>query len=159
MDNNSDRECIFCDIANGRAPCFLIYDDLDCMAFLTPYPNTYGQTVVITKKHYSSYYANTPLIAINKLMRAIKKVAQMLDNAYKDVGRTAVVFEGWGVDHLHAKLYPMHGTIDPNKRQKSSSIAFFDVYPGYVTTENKHQRMNDDLLREHQRFILQANGK
>lgn len=146
--------CIFCEILKGKEPCYKIYEDKYCIAFLTPFPNTYGQTVVITKKHYSSYFKEVPNNAINALMYAVKKVADILDKAYEDVGRTAVVFEGWGVDHLHAKLYPMHGTIIPERRQSSSSKAFFTLYPGYVTTENKHQRMSDGELKNQLKKIL-----
>jgi len=129
------------------------------MAFLTPYPNTPGQTVVITKKHYSSYYADVPILVLKNLMQAVKHVAKMLDRAYPDVGRTAVVFEGWGIEHFHAKLYPMHGTIEPEKRPHSSSTAFFNTYPGYVTTENKYQRMSDEQLLFNQQKIIKANEK
>ena len=31
-------------------------------------------------------------------------------SALKNVGRTGLILEGFGVDHLHAKLFPMHGT-------------------------------------------------
>lgn len=43
-------------------------------------------------------------------MLASKRVALLLDEALDDVGRTGMIFEGYGVDHLHAKLFPMHGT-------------------------------------------------
>lgn len=152
------NECIFCHIVSDVESCYKIYEDQYCLAFLTPYPNTFGQTVVITKKHYSSYFADVPNAALNHLIKAIKNVAIMLDRAYDDVGRTAVVFEGWGINHLHAKLYPMHGTIDPANRQKSSSIAFFDTYPGYVTTENKHTKLDDNVLYYHQQLILSKNN-
>lgn len=147
-------DCIFCKIVSGQEPCYRIYEDEHCLAFLTPYPNTYGQAVVITKKHYSSYFAEVPLIALTHLMNAARTVALNIDAAYPDVGRTAVVFEGWGIPHLHAKLYPMHGTNIPANRQQSSSKAFFQVYPGYVTTENKHERMVDEELKLQQQLIL-----
>lgn len=150
------EDCIFCKIVAGLESCFKIYEDDFCLAFLTPFPNTYGQAVVITKRHYSSYFADVPSIALNHLMNAAKNVALNLDAAYADVGRTAVVFEGWGVPHLHAKLYPMHGTDVPENRQRSSSKAFFQLYPGYVTTENKHEKMDDAELLKQQQLILSA---
>ncbi len=48
----------------------------------------------------------------------------------EDVGRTALVFEGFKVAHVHAKLFPLHGTkmkkwkrIEGNVRA-TTSLAF-----------------------------------
>ncbi len=49
------------------------------------------------------------------LVIAAKKTAQLLDEALKGVARTGMILEGYGVDHLHAKLFPMHGTGEDDK--------------------------------------------
>src|SRR3989344_5755823 len=100
--------CIFCKIVNGEAPCHKIWEDEKHLAFLTPYPNTEGASVVIPKKHYPSYAFDLPDNVLNDLIIATKKVARVLDSSLADVGRTAMVFEGFGVDHVHTKLFPMH---------------------------------------------------
>ena len=41
-----------------------------------------------------------------------KAVAKRLDAALADVDRTAMVLEGFGADHVHAKLFPLHGSAD-----------------------------------------------
>ena len=67
---------------------------------------------------------------LSKLIIATKKVAKLLDSKLDDVGRTAMVFEGYGVDHVHAKLYPMHGTKDLKewKKIEKEIDKYFDVY-------------------------------
>ncbi len=94
MDN-----CIFCEIVKGRIPCEKILESDEFFAFLSIFPNTEGVTVVIPKKHYSSYIFDLPDEVIYQLMIFSKKVVRMIDLNLKDVGRTAVVFEGFGVDH------------------------------------------------------------
>ncbi len=49
------NHCLFCNIVKGVAPAHKIGEDDRHLAFLTPYPNTRGAAVVITKQHHSSY--------------------------------------------------------------------------------------------------------
>ena len=68
-----------------------------------------------------------------------KKIAHKLDHFFDDVGRTALVFEGFGVDHVHAKLFPMHGTklIHENWQPIKSSIdKYFHEYEGYISSHD-----------------------
>ena len=127
------KDCIFCKIAKGEAPCHKIYEDKDCLAFLDILPNTKGMTLVITKKHYPSYAFDMPEEAYNKLLLATKKVVKILDGALK-VKRIAMVMEGLGVDHAHIKLYPLHGLKEKFAEIIAEERKFFKKYPGYVTT-------------------------
>src|SRR3989344_5336435 len=99
-----ERNCIFCKIVKGESPCHKIWEDKKHLAFLSIFPNTEGFSVVITKKHYSSYAFDLPDDILKKLIIASKKVAKILDAKLEDVGRTGMIFEGFGVDHVHAKL-------------------------------------------------------
>jgi diadenosine tetraphosphate (Ap4A) HIT family hydrolase len=71
------------------------------------------------------------------MMAACKEVASKIDRAFDDVGRTGVIFEGFGVNHLHAKLVPMHGTKSSEWQQhKSDNKAFYSTYPGYIASHD-----------------------
>jgi histidine triad (HIT) family protein len=130
-------QCIFCDIAAGRAPCHKVWEDERHLAFLTIFPNTDGTTVVITKNHHDSYFADLPTSVRSGLADAAATVARKIDAAFPDVGRTAMVFEGFGVNHIHAKLYPLHGTAMPDwKPIKSEQRKFFTQYEGYVSSHD-----------------------
>lgn len=135
------ENCIFCKIAKGEAPRYKIWEDEKHIAFLNIYPNTEGVTLVIPKKHYPSYFADLPEDVLQDLIMASKKVAKLLDQSFEDVGRTGLVFEGFGVDHVHTKLYPMHGTSDLTewKKIESDQEKFFEKYEGFLSTHDyKH---------------------
>src|SRR3989344_429665 len=100
------EECIFCRIAKGEVPSHTIWEDDKPLAFLSIFPNTPGFSVVIPKQHQPSYVANASPEVAKGLIVAAQKVCQLLDKSFVDVGRTGIIFEGFGVDHLHAKLFP-----------------------------------------------------
>jgi len=151
-------DCIFCQIARKKAPCHLIYEDDTYIAFLSIFPNTDGFTVVTTKEHYPSYAFENSDEVLSGLVLATKKVAQMLDKAFSDVGRTGMFFEGFGVDHLHSKLFPMHGTANMAewKPIEMSKREFFTQYPGYLSSHDAG-RADDVKLAELAKKIRQSN--
>lgn len=144
MDN-----CIFCIITKGESPAHVIWEDDKHIAFLSIFPNTLGTTVVIPKKHYTSYAFDLPDVVLSDLILATKKVAKLLDSKLEDVGRTAMVFEGFGVDHIHAKLFPMHGTENMKewKPIESEVNKYFDKYEGYISSHD-YKREDDNKLAD-----------
>lgn len=140
------QDCIFCKIVSGEAPCHKIWEDELYLAFLSIFPNTEGFSVVIAKAHYPSYAFDLPDEILNGLVAAAKTVAKLLDSKLEDVGRTGMIFEGFGVDHIHAKLFPMHGTkIAEWKQHKSSVDKYFEKYEGYISSHD-YKRADDDKL-------------
>ncbi|MDI6778070.1 MAG: HIT family protein [Patescibacteria group bacterium] len=141
------KDCIFCKIAKGEAPAHKIWEDKKHLAFLSIYPNTEGYTVVITKKHYSSYAFDQNDKILTELMLASKKVAKLLDSKLKDVGRTGLILEGFGIDHLHTKLIPMHGTKMKKWKPMLSKVKkYFRKYEGYISSHDS--RREDDKKLE-----------
>jgi diadenosine tetraphosphate (Ap4A) HIT family hydrolase len=141
--------CIFCKIVRGEDPSHKIWEDENFLAFLSIFPNTEGTTVVIPKVHYTSYAFDLSDEVLSGLMLATKKVAKLLDSKIKDVGRTAMVFEGFGIDHIHAKLFPMHGTADMKEWKviESKVNKYFDRYEGYISSHD-YKRADDAKLAE-----------
>jgi len=140
------EDCIFCRIAKGEAPAHRIWEDEEHLAFLSIFPNTEGFAVVITKKHYPSYAFDLPDDVLAGLVAAAKKVGKLLDAKLDDVGRTGMVFEGFGVDHVHAKLFPMHGTkLAAWKPLKSNVDKYFEKYEGYISSHD-YKRADDNKL-------------
>ncbi len=141
-------DCIFCKIAAGEAPAYIVWEDDTHMAFLTRHPNTEGFTVLITKDHYDSYFADLPEDVLAGLMSAAQKVARKLDAAFDDVGRTALIFEGFGVNHIHAKLPPLHGTKSDSWQQHIAKIdTYFDTYPGYISSHDSIEASEETLAQ------------
>lgn len=144
------EHCIFCQIAQAKAPAHRIWEDDHHLAFLGIFPNTKGMTVVIPKEHQPSYIFDAEDAVVQKLVIASKRVATLLDSYFDDVARCGLIFEGYGVDHLHAKLYPMHGTGKDSEWQAIESQdvkTYFETYPGYLSS-NDSQRAEDSELAQ-----------
>ena len=142
------KDCVFCKIVKGDAPCHKIWEDKKHLAFLSIFPNTRGFSVVIPKKHYSSYAFDLPDDVLKALIIATKKVAKLLDSKLEGVGRTGIIFEGFGVDHVHSKLFPMHGTkMKEWKPIVSKMDKFFEKYEGYISSHD-YKRADDKELAE-----------
>ena len=139
--------CIFCEIVKGNVPCHKVWEDEEHLAFLSIFPNTKGVTVVIPKAHKGSYAFAESDETLTKLVLATKKVALKLDKAFNDVARTGMMFEGYGVDHLHSKLFPMHGTGNDAAFQliESQKTKFFDKYEGYLSSHDCEQADQQEL--------------
>ncbi|MEQ4617362.1 MAG: HIT family protein [Corticimicrobacter sp.] len=153
-------DCIFCQIANRQAPSHILWEDDTHMAILSIYPNTPGFSVVLSKRHRPSYIFELEDQEIADLMKAARHVAKMLDAAFDDVGRTGCMMEGFGVDHAHVKLFPMHGTKGSWRQRNSDMKKYFEQYEGYISSHDcaraddaelaklaQHIRKHDTLIR------------
>lgn len=140
--------CLFCKMVAGDVPYHKIYEDEKHLAFLTIFPNTQGATVVITKEHYGSSVFEQPDDVIKDLIVATKNSENILTNYFDDVGRCGMVFEGFGVDHLHSKLYPLHGTNIKDWRPIESGVKkdYYEKYPGYVCSNDSKLANADELV-------------
>ena len=136
-------DCIFCKIVAGEIPSFKVYEDENHSAFLDINPNTHGQTVLVTKKHYPSYAFELSEDVYVPLMRAAKMVARLLDEKL-GVTRTVLVAEGMGVNHAHLKLYPLHG-IEAREFGEAPKRVYFENYPGYTTTRRGPEADSGEL--------------
>lgn len=146
MRKNSS--CIFCDIV--RSPeemCHKVWESETHLAFLSIFPNTEGVTVVIPKHHITSYVFDATEEEICSLMYAAKIVAKKIDEVFSDVGRTGVIFEGFGVDHLHVKLFPMHGTGNMSKWRplENNRNEYYTEYPGFLSSHDSFRADDGDL--------------
>ncbi len=153
------ENCLFCKIVAGKIPSHKIWEDETHLAFLTIFPNTEGFTVVVPKKHYPSYVFDLPDDVMSKLMIATKKVAKLLDVKLEDVGRTALIFEGFEIDHVHAKLFPMHGTKNKDWKPVLSddNLKYFEKYEGYVSSHNG-KRVDDKVLDTLAKKLRESSG-
>jgi diadenosine tetraphosphate (Ap4A) HIT family hydrolase len=100
------KETVFTKIARKEVQAFIIDETDEFMAFLDNQPSVYAQALVIPKEWHDSYVFRNDAEFLARFMEYVKKVALLID---KKIGteRCIVMFEGYGVDHLHAKLYPV----------------------------------------------------
>jgi len=145
---------IFDKIVSGEIKAWTVWEDDNYMAFLTPFPNTPGFTVVIPKNNPGDYVFDLDDKTYQGLMDATKKVAKLLQKAL-NVKRVALVFEGTGVAHVHAKLVPLHGDLAGETGVWSKVTEFHPEYIGHITTA-EGPKMDDAELDKIQAQIKAA---
>jgi diadenosine tetraphosphate (Ap4A) HIT family hydrolase len=141
-------DCIFCKIVSKEIPSEILWEDEKHLAILDVFPNTEGFTVVLTKEHLPSYAFENSDTVLKDLIIATKQVAKILDSAFSDVGRCGMFFEGFGVNHLHSKLYPMHGTAKMDTWQMiedKDEGPFYEKYPGFLSSRSSARANDNDL--------------
>ncbi|MEI6511534.1 MAG: HIT family protein [Candidatus Uhrbacteria bacterium] len=140
------NDCLFCAFSRGEQHCHKVWEDARHLAFLTIFPNTPGATVVIPRAHFQSNALTLPDDVLTGLVLAAKRVAGIIDRAFPNVGRTALAFEGFGVDHVHAKLFPLHGTRQDRWEPIRSNVhSFTPLYRGFVATHDGPRVPDADL--------------
>ncbi len=135
---------IFERIVRGEREAWIVWEGQRHLAFLTPFPNTPGVTVVIPKTNVGGYVFALDDDALQELMQATKTVARLLERAF-DTPRVACVFEGTGVDYVHAKLYPLHGPLATQTDVWSAHREWHPQYNGYITTTEGPEMARDEL--------------
>lgn len=149
-------DTLFDKIVRGEIESRIVWQDDHHMAFLTPFPNTPGLTVVIPKKHLGDYVFALSDDEYASLLMATKHVARILEKAF-GINRVALVFEGTGVAYVHAKLYPLHGPLADQTDVWSETTEFVEEYRGWMTTI-EGPRMSDERLDEIQAKIVAASN-
>ena len=146
-------ECIFCKIAYGGLKHYKIYEDRNYLGILDLFPNISGQSLVIPKRHISSYAFDLDDATLSEFISSTKRVAKILEKGL-GVKRVHMVLEGTEVDHLHAKLYPAIGFEDEGAIIEDK-VAEFKSYPGFITTlhgpkadESELEKLSAEIIRK-----------
>jgi histidine triad (HIT) family protein len=101
---------IFSKIVDGSIPCYKVYEDDDCLAFLDINPNSFGHTLCILKREVD-YLFDLNDVEYNKLMNFSKKVANGLEKSVS-CKRIALSVVGLEVPHVHVHLIPLNSMSD-----------------------------------------------
>ena len=101
---------IFSKIVDGSIPCYKVYEDDDCLAFLDINPNSFGHTLCILKREVD-YLFDLNDVEYNKLMNFSKKVANGLEKSVT-CKKVALSVVGLEVPHVHVHLIPLNTMSD-----------------------------------------------
>ncbi|XP_071402521.1 uncharacterized protein [Centroberyx affinis] len=123
---------LFSRIVRGEEQQWRVWEDSEHVAFLTPYPNTPGLTVLVPRKPQSSDIFKMEEADYNALILATCKVARLLEEGMAARG-VALIFEGFEIDYVHAKLIPLVPSPDGTKPAELQP-EYFQSYPGYVSS-------------------------
>jgi histidine triad (HIT) family protein len=126
-------DTIFDKIVSGEIGSYKIWESETHLAFLTPFPNTPGASVVIPKKNVGDNVFKIKPDEYSALMQAARTVANLLEKSL-GVHRVAMVVEGTGVAYVHIKLYPLHGELADKTDIWSDETTFTEDYKGFLTT-------------------------
>ena len=126
--------CIFCKIIAGEIPSVKLIENDKHLVIMDLNPNTEGQCFVMTKDHFDSDATDMPDQEYSDLMLYAKKTAKILEKGL-GVLRVAIVMEGLGVNHVHIKLYPIHGLNEKFEEMWANDKIYFDKYIGYISTQ------------------------
>jgi diadenosine tetraphosphate (Ap4A) HIT family hydrolase len=141
----------------GQEKAWKIYESADHLAFLTPFPNTPGFTVLVPKEHLPSDVFTLKDEQYTALFLAAKDVVSLLKKSLA-CKRVGLIAEGMAIDHAHLKLIPMHGIPDgPWTPMISGVHEFREQYDGYLSA-GEGPRMSDSELDKIQERILRAGG-
>ncbi|XDV36574.1 hypothetical protein PO909_006324 [Leuciscus waleckii] len=125
---------LFPRIIRGEEKHWRIWEDDEHVAFLTPFPNTPGLTVLVPRKPLSSDIFRLEESEYIRMVLAARKVSRLLEAGLGAWG-VGLIFEGFEIDYAHAKLIPL--VSSPDEAQMSPTCPapeFFEHYPGYVTS-------------------------
>lgn len=145
-------DTIFDKIVSGEMPSRKVWESDSHLAFLTPFPNTPGLTVVVPKTNIGDDIFSLEDDDYISLLEASKAVAKILEHAFK-VDRVAMVVEGTGVAYVHVKLYPLHGELGGQTNVWADHTDFTEEYRGWLTTI-EGPKMSDERMDEIQQMIL-----
>lgn len=104
------KDCVFCQIIQGKLPAHKIWEDEHFLAILDINPNTPGHTLVLPKIHEPYVFDLEP-----DLYTGLFELARKLSTPILEVSRAkriGVVIQGFTVPHVHLHLIPMNEAHD-----------------------------------------------
>eukprot|EP00058_Branchiostoma_floridae_P020916 XP_002606406.1 hypothetical protein BRAFLDRAFT_67657 [Branchiostoma floridae] len=140
---------LFARIVRGELLQWRVWEDRDHVAFLTPFPNTPGYTVVVPRTHLSSDIFSLPSDAYTKLLLCARTVGLIMKKGLNTEG-FAIVCEGMEIDYAHVKVIPIYTTtgstepVEPLYMEKY--IGFVTSKPGPTASEDYLDKM-ESLLK------------
>ena len=109
----TDSRCVFCLIAQERAPAHVVWRDDEHVAFLDVNPITPGHLLIIPRAHVS-WVEELSADAHARLFARVRELARPVAVA-AGAPHTGIAVEGYGVPHAHVHLVPVWrgGDLDP----------------------------------------------
>ncbi|XP_034043356.1 uncharacterized protein LOC117525582 [Thalassophryne amazonica] len=144
---------LFSRIVRGEQQQWRVWDDEGHVAFLTPFPNSPGFTVLVPRRPLTSDVFRLEKGDYEGLVLASQKLSRVL---VEGLGAWAVglIFEGFEIDYAHAKLIPLLQPTDGNTDDASNvpPSRFYPTYPGFVSSEDGPDASHESLTELHKKI-------
>ena len=103
-------DCLFCKIINGEVPSYTCYEDEFVKCIMDANPYMPGHTLIIPKKHYTTFLDmdNDIIIKVHDIAKILMK--KMMEK-YPNINSVKVVInygEEQKVKHYHMHLIPLY---------------------------------------------------
>jgi len=102
-------DCVFCKIAAGKIPSYIIHEDDEFMVILDRFPAAEGHTLVIVKRHAENIY-EIKKDEGRRLFELVSATAGAIKTALKPDGLNVISNNGkaagQSVGHFHIHLIP-----------------------------------------------------
>ncbi|XP_029595257.1 uncharacterized protein LOC115178287 isoform X4 [Salmo trutta] len=153
---------LFSRIVRGEEQHWRVWEDEGHVAFLTPFPNAPGLTVLVPRRPLTSDIFRLEEADYTSLVLATQKVARVLEEGLGAWG-VGLIFEGFEIDYAHAKLIPLlsppsshqvDGGSTTTTKSPPPQAQFSATYPGFVTSEDGPEA-SLECLKELQAKITQ----
>jgi histidine triad (HIT) family protein len=103
---DTEKSCIFCDIASGKAPSYHVFEDDLSFAILDINPFTQGHCLVLPKRHVPWWHEMTEA-ETTSLFNVARVVAQRLMKVFKP-DFVMIYARGRRIPHTHIFLIPTY---------------------------------------------------
>ena len=138
FDGGVDDTSLFTRIIRGELQQWRVWEDDSHVAFLTPYANTPGLTVLVPRRHLSSDIFSIKDELYCKLMAAAHTVGTILKGSF-GISRCGMIFEGLEIDYAHVKLVPVQQEYSNigefwEKQPAMDIESYQESYKGYVSS-------------------------
>ena len=127
---------LFAQIIREEVPNWKVWENHSHVAFLTPFANTPGYTVLVPRKHLGSDILSLNGQDYADIVCAAHSCADVLMRAFQ-VSRCGFIFEGYEIEYAHIKLVPIHERSShediPNVVPQHAEFQI--KYRGYVSSQ------------------------
>ncbi|KAF2020256.1 N-terminal nucleophile aminohydrolase [Aaosphaeria arxii CBS 175.79] len=146
---------LFARLVRGEIPQSRVWEDEGHVAFLTPFANTPGFTVLVPREHLTSDIFGLEDTHYKSLMDATYTLAGYLKKAF-GAPRCGMIFEGFEINYAHVKLIPIHsrdvGGQIPTSSPTTEVAPYEERYSGYVTS------LKGPLFQDQESLALDASS-
>lgn len=112
------NDCIFCDIVQGNAKSWKVYENESVYAFLDIHPVNEYHTLVIPKKHYVNIFD----IPQDELVAVIKVVKELVDTYAKKLGIENVQIINSSGKEAQQDVFHIHFHIVPRYKHDGQNV-------------------------------------
>ena len=108
-DQDTDPDCLFCQISAGDIPARTVYTDSDVLAFLDVNPLSPGHTLVIPRAHHATIDA-APAETLGAVFGTVGTITPAIEAAVdadaSNIGINNGSASGQEIPHLHVHIVP-----------------------------------------------------